>query len=180
LGLSICRDQIRQLGGQLFYETTPCGGCSFNIEMPILRVVGETQSESSQAPINAFEGKQVLIVEDNLTIRMLTQKMLESRGAQVTCAEDGIQGLRLFDASSCDLVLSDIFMPQMNGYEFVSAIRAQGYRGAIVGLTAATIGDKTENMLQAGADLIIPKPIDINKLSAWLQFRTEESLYDTQ
>ena len=179
LGLPICRDLIRGLGGELFHETTPSGGSSFNIEMPILRVVGGTHAESPQASVNPFEGKRVLIAEDNLTIRMLTQKMLESKGALVTVAEHGSDALERCAESKFDLILSDIFMPQMNGYEFVRALRTQGFGGPVVGLTAATIGDETENMLQAGADLIIPKPIDIRKLADWLVNQTEEVLYDT-
>lgn len=69
-------------------------------------------------------------------------------------------------------MLSDIFMPLMNGYEFVAVIRQRGFNGPVVGLTAATIGDETERMLQAGADRILPKPIDIRKLADWLTDRT--------
>ena len=169
LGLPICRDLIRALDGELSHETTPCGGSSFNIEVPILRVDGVVQVESAPKLVNPFEGKRVLIAEDNLTIRMLTQKMLESKGAQVTCAEDGRAALERFGEAQFDLVLSDIFMPQVDGYEFVSCIRAEGFKGSVVGLTAATIGDETERMLEAGADLIIPKPIDIKKLAAWME-----------
>lgn len=165
LGLPICRDLIRALGGELYHETPPCGGSSFNIELPIVEVDAQSQSEAVEASDNPFEGRRVLIAEDNLTIRMLTQKILESKGALVTVAEHGREALERFAKFKFDLVLSDIFMPQMNGYEFVSALRAQGFEGLVVGLTAATIGDETEIMLQAGADLIIPKPIDIRKLA---------------
>ena len=171
LGLPICRDLIRALGGELYHETTPCGGSSFNIELPIIEVDAQSQSEpaeSAEGLVNPFKDKRVLIAEDNLTIRMLTQKMLESKGASVVCAENGQLALDQFEASSFDLLLSDIFMPQMNGYEFVAAIRQQGFAGPVVGLTAATIGEETEQMMQAGADLIIPKPIDIRKLADWL------------
>lgn len=168
LGLPICRDLIRALGGELCHETTPCGGSSFNLELPIVEAEPESQSQGSGQESNPFAGKRILVAEDNLTIRMLTQKMLESKGAELVCAENGHLALEQFDQSTFDLVLSDIFMPQVNGYEFVSAIRNRGFEGPVVGLTAATIGEETERMMQAGADLIIPKPINIRKLADWL------------
>jgi CheY-like chemotaxis protein len=59
-------------------------------------------------------------------------------------------------------------MPEMNGYEFVSELRKRDCQQPIIGLTAATIGEETEQMLAAGADVVMSKPMNITEVSKWL------------
>lgn len=99
---------------------------------------------------------------------MLTGKILKKQGATVVVNSDGQQALDAYAEGAFDLVMSDIFMPELDGYGLVKGLRERGYAGPIVGLTAATIGIETDLMLEAGADIVISKPIQLPKLQAFL------------
>ena len=70
----------------------------------------------------------ILIVEDDKELSQLFQKVLEKNGYQVKCASDGMQALETLDTAYIDLIISDIMMPVMDGYELVSRLRAAGYQ----------------------------------------------------
>ena len=125
----------------------------------------ENPADKEQPHATALEGMRILLAEDNKTIQMLTQKMLTKQGAQVEVCNNGAEALAAYESGSVDLVLSDIFMPVMNGYQFVAALREQGYEGQVIGLTAATIGEETDKMLAAGANAVLSKPVNIKELT---------------
>jgi len=81
-----------------------------------------------------------------------------------------------FESGKFDLVLSDIFMPEMNGYEFARQVRLTDTAIPLIGLTAATIGKETDEMLAAGASAVLSKPISLTKLRELLvQIESERS-----
>ena len=107
---------------------------------------------------------RVLYAEDQKTLQMLTTALLKKQGAQVVLANDGAEALELFETQDFDFVLTDIMMPNLDGYGLTQALRKNGYRNKIIGLTAATIGLETDQLLAAGADATLSKPVDINTL----------------
>ncbi len=115
-----------------------------------------------------MEGAKILLAEDNPTLQLLTKNILEKQGAVVTATSNGKSALASFNDEEYDLVISDIFMPEMDGYGLAKALREAEFNGPIIGLTAATIGDETELMLQAGADRVLAKPISVEALKAAL------------
>lgn len=161
LGLYISRQIANSLGGELIYEPAPSGGARF-----VLRFVADVSSGTSnrEVEVSSLEGKRVLLAEDNLTIQMLTKRILEKRGASVEIANNAKEALDLYEHSAFDLVISDIFMPGGDGYELVAALRSNGCDLPIIGLTAATIGEETERMLGVGANVVLSKPINVGKL----------------
>lgn len=166
LGLFVCKEIVSLMGGDLHYETSEQGGAEFVIELVV-----NLSKQTSETPVpidNPLEGKRVLMAEDNNVIQMLTAKMLKKQGASVVVNSDGQQALDAYAEGAFDLVLSDIFMPELDGYGLVKGLRERGYTGPIVGLTAATIGAETDLMLEAGADIVISKPIELAKLQAFL------------
>lgn len=166
LGLFVCKEIVALMGGDLHYETSEQGGAEFVIELVV-----NLSKQTSETPVpidNPLEGKRVLMAEDNNVIQMLTAKMLKKQGASVVVNSDGQQALDAYAEGAFDLVLSDIFMPELDGYGLVKGLRERGYTGPIVGLTAATIGAETDLMLEAGADIVISKPIELTKLQAFL------------
>ena len=169
LGLHICREIIQNMGGDLRYEPRPEGGACFVIELEVdLAKADPSEQLKPQANESSLKGMRVLLAEDNKMIQMLTQKMLSKQGAQVTIANNGKEALEVFESGKFDLVLSDIFMPEMNGYEFAREVRRVDTKVPLIGLTAATIGKETDQMLAAGASAVLLKPITLSKLSAKL------------
>lgn len=97
--------------------------------------------------------------------------MLENAGASLTLAENGQAALELYQHTpdAFDLIITDIMMPQMDGYEFTRELRALGCRLPIIGVTAATIGTESKQLLEQGATQVISKPISMKSLQLALQ-----------
>ena len=167
LGLYICKDLIENMGGTLRYSDNPGGGSCFEIDLTV-DLADESANDVADESASLLTGKSILLVEDNKTLQLLSEKLLTKQGARVVLANQGLEGLSHYQAGQFDLILSDIFMPEMNGYEFVSELRKRDCRLPIIGLTAATIGEETEQMLAAGADVVMSKPMNITEVSKWL------------
>ena len=110
----------------------------------------------------------VLIVEDDKNIQELLQLYLEKEGYAVTVAGDGGQGLTKFRAIKPDLVLLDVMMPVMDGWEVCKAIRAES-RTPVIMLTAKGELDDKITGLKAGADDYVTKPFEMRELIARIE-----------
>jgi CheY-like chemotaxis protein/signal transduction histidine kinase/CHASE3 domain sensor protein len=120
----------------------------------------------------AFEGRRILVVEDDVRNIFALSKVLEPRGARVEIARNGREALEVLGRSSVaagtqiDLVLMDIMMPEMDGLTAMREIRRQPQwqKLPIIALTAKAMKDDQEKCLQAGANDYIAKPLDVDKL----------------
>ena len=130
-------------------------------------------TEEVAAPVTLsydFEGKRILLVEDNELNREIATEILEEEGFVVESAEDGdiaVDLLRIATADTYDLVLMDVQMPRMNGYEATRQIRALGTdvaRIPILAMTANAFEEDRRAALDAGMDEHIPKPINVETL----------------
>ena len=108
----------------------------------------------------------VLTVDDSSAIRHMVAAVLVASGYEVTQAEDGVEGLRLAGEQPYDVVISDVNMPNMGGYEFVRALRKlHSYQHApVLMLTTEHETDKKQEGRAAGANGWIIKPIDPDQL----------------
>lgn len=172
LGLYICQQLANQINGQLSYQPREgCGSC-FTLEFSARRPNEETLEQLQPTEFqDNIRGKRVLLAEDNKTIQMITAKMLENAGASLALAENGQAALELYQHTpdAFDLILTDIMMPQMDGYQLTRELRALGCTLPIIGVTAATIGTESEQLLEQGATQVIFKPISISLLQQALQ-----------
>jgi signal transduction histidine kinase/DNA-binding response OmpR family regulator len=111
---------------------------------------------------------KVLLVEDNVVNQKVAQRFLQRLGCTVTIAEDGEAGVQAWLREPFDVVLMDVQMPVMNGYEATQRIRAleqgSGRRTAIVALTADAMADQRDRCLLAGMDDFLTKPLSIERL----------------
>ncbi len=116
----------------------------------------------------------ILVAEDNSVNQLVSRQLLEKKGHRVTIARDGVIALEAFRKGSFDLILMDVQMPQMDGYETTRRIReieAGDSRIPIVALTAHAMGEEHHRCLQAGMDAVLTKPIKPEEV-----FRTLASL----
>jgi CheY-like chemotaxis protein len=113
-------------------------------------------------------GLRFLVVDDTITNRKMTQKMLSSLGHSVDEAADGLEFLAKLNIDntidSYDVVLMDDNMPNMTGPEATKIARAKGYKGLIFGVTGNAHIDQIENFLNSGANEIFEKPLNLDKL----------------
>ena len=167
LGLHICREFLRKyLGGDLTYVDAPGGGAAFVMRFDVTHA-----TRSQRTPTGGtydFAGKHILLVEDHDTIREIARIQLSKTGAMVTEAKDGLEGLNTASARSFDLIITDLYMPEMEGDEMVRLLRGAEDQTPIVGITAATVTDDAVRFVQAGADFVLEKPMSVAKLQAKL------------
>jgi len=177
LGLTISREIARLLGGMIKVESTPGIGSTFTLYLPQRYIGAETIISSistepniPKLPINAdFKGKKVLIVDDDMRNIYALTSVLEPWGMIVSHADNGKNGIRrLKEKPDTDLILMDIMMPEMNGYDAIKMIRKiQKFENLpIIALTAKAMKGDREQCLDAGASDYITKPVDTDKLLA--------------
>ena len=115
-----------------------------------------------------MDSAKVLYIEDNVENRTLVKRVLEVEGYVVLEADDGIDGLRVAREEAPDLILIDINLPEVDGYEVTTRLRQmEGMNNIpIVALTANVLKGDRERSLDAGCDGYIQKPIDVDLLPA--------------
>lgn len=179
LGLAITRKLCELMGGQLSVTSKVNEGSLFTILVPAgieklddntavwnkYQVIDELNELSqNEKGMNMCNGK-ILVAEDNPSNQKLITILLRKIGLEVTIAEDGQKAVEKCDAETFDIILMDMQMPNMNGYEATHQLRSQGVTTPIIAVTAnAMMGDE-EKCLEAGCNGYISKPIDRNKLT---------------
>ncbi|MBF0127727.1 MAG: response regulator, partial [Magnetococcales bacterium] len=171
------------MGGVVGWNTAGGGWSVFYVTLPFMMdfslQTSQPVEEVPEAPASApFVALRVLVVDDALDNRMLLQAYFEREGHRVTFAENGREAVdRCFGGDAFDLIIMDIQMPVMNGYEATRVIRglemAQGGgrtrgggRTPIVALTAHAMAGERERCLEAGCDHFLTKPIKKNQFLA--------------
>lgn len=123
---------------------------------------------------------KILIIEDESRVASLLQNGLEENGYQTMVAYDGLMGLRLFQAHSFDLVISDVVLPKMDGFELCKEIRKLNPYIPILMLTALGTTDDKLDGFDAGADDYMVKPFDFRELNARLKVLLKRGNGNTQ
>ncbi|MBN1123738.1 MAG: CBS domain-containing protein [Sedimentisphaerales bacterium] len=175
LGLSITRKLAVLLGGDLIVSSQPGKGSVFTLSIPgppsVFNPENETQADNekqSDQEETTLSGK-ILVVEDNPSNQMLFSLILKKLGLEVVIAAEGQEGLEKVRQEPFDLILMDMQMPTMNGYEASRQIRQEGYEVPIIAVTADAMKGDQEKCLQAGCTEYLSKPIDKTKLIEILQ-----------
>lgn len=172
LGLALSRRIANALGGDVCLEESGLGkGSTFTISIrgtvvPGVKYFSYSNHEmGAEAPTEKFQSKaldglDVLVIDDANDNRQLISIFLSAAGARVDCAEDGIEGVSRALKKAYDVVLMDIQMPRLGGYEATTQLRDQGYSRPIIALTACAMKGERERSLSAGCDDHLTKPID--------------------
>ncbi len=189
LGLTISRKLARLMGGDVTLErSAPGEGSRFRVDLPLNAVPGAAliaslesirseRSESGQPTISALSGR-ILLAEDGVDNQRLISFHLRKAGAEVDVAENGRVALAKIGEAEAEgraygLLLTDMQMPEMDGYTLARRLRGQGSRLAIVALTAHAMAEDRERCIAAGCDDYATKPIDkgelLRKCARWLE-----------
>jgi signal transduction histidine kinase/DNA-binding response OmpR family regulator len=175
LGLAISARLVTLMGGMIGCGEPPGGGALFWVELP-LRACSTIEEEATPMANGESPGTaltlDVLVVDDVLANRQIAQAMLRSAGHSVTLAEDGATALLALGRQRFDVVLMDLQMPGMDGFETTRRIRAlpaPAGEVAVIALTASVLPDQVEATRRAGMDGHLGKPLDRRALLDLMQ-----------
>src|SRR5215218_3265034 len=155
-------------------ESEPGAGSTFWLELA-LPTASAAQSTSTPAVIPApaaparTGGLDVLLAEDNPVNTAVAMAMLKRDGHRVTHAGNGLAVLAALDKQTFDLVLMDCHMPEMDGFEATTQLRASGNRVRVIALTASAMDDERAHCFAVGMDDFLSKPLTAKHLRDALQ-----------
>ncbi|MCY1270007.1 Sensor histidine kinase RcsC [compost metagenome] len=133
------------------------------------------QAHGDAPPVERSLGLRVLAAEDNPINQLILRDQLEELGCSVELACDGLEALRLWQAGTFDVVLTDVNMPGMNGYQLARALRERGCRVPVIGTTANAMREEVERCLAAGMNDCLLKPLDLPSLYGRLKSIQKET-----
>lgn len=180
LGMSISKKLVDQMGGYFNVKSEKGRGSSISFVIRLKKGVGTDLPEEPKLSLSdeLFSGKRILIVDDNEMNRLVASTILLNFGPQVMVAESGEIALEMVDKENFDLILMDIQMPVLNGYDTTRLLRDEGYKGPIIALTASAISGEREKCIAAGMDDYITKPINeelfVTVIDKWMVKKTVE------
>ena len=183
IGLAVVQQLVELHGGSVTaHSGGPGQGASFTIQLPRARENKSEAKHSGDLTIDSLDGMNVLVVDDSEDTTEMVRHLLEMSGANVTAVTSGFEALRVAREKHFDVVLSDISMPGMDGFEFLGRLRAQpGYHDLpAIALTGFGRPEDVQRAQTEGFYAHLTKPFDIQALARLLQKmprqRTEHAL----
>ncbi|MBL8227533.1 MAG: response regulator [Bryobacterales bacterium] len=167
LGLTICDRLVGAMGGSITVTSTLGEGSEFTFVLPLAEAPEPGIAELAETRGAPEPGLRVLVVEDNVVNRRITEALLHKLGCAVTSVDDGAKAVEAATHHEFDAILMDCHMPRMDGYEAASRIRRlDGVAGSvpILALTASASPEDRERSRQAGMDGHISKPVTLEDL----------------
>ena len=172
LGMAISRKLVEEMGGTITFESEKGVGTTFVIRVPFkIDPDADKREEQKDVSEKSIKGLHILLAEDNELNMEIAEFVLQNEGAEVTKAWNGQEAVELFrksESGEFDVILMDIMMPVMNGYEATKMIRSLDREDAkevpIIAMTANAFTEDRIRAKEAGMDEHVAKPVDVELL----------------
>jgi len=170
LGLSIVKQLVTLQNGEIFVESKPGIGSDFHFKLAFSKSedkVNFAVHKQTGGTLQNGEGINILVVEDNMLNQMLATKVLKKQGFETDVAENGFIAIDKLQNSNVDVILMDLQMPEMDGYEATRKIReldSPKKDVPIIAMSAHTIKGEYERCMETGMNDFISKPFDTKEL----------------
>jgi EAL domain-containing protein (putative c-di-GMP-specific phosphodiesterase class I)/signal transduction histidine kinase len=188
IGLVITRQLVDLMRGELEIDSKPGEGSTFWVTLELAptpkpgSLVDFPDPKTTRVNSSNGEASRILVAEDNLINQELMAAQLNILGYSADYVENGAQALELWQQGHYNLLLTDIRMPEMNGYELVQEIREQenghGTRAPVIAITANALEADIEKCFAVGVDDVIPKPVELDDLRSALEKWVPEEAFD--
>lgn len=163
LGLAIVKRFVDSFGGQIYIDSELNKGTTIRFSIPLIlgeEVIRNTSNKNSMS----IENLSILVVEDNKVNQIVTQKILEKNNLKCTIAVDGFHALEILETEKFDIILMDIHMPKMNGFETTEKIHELGITTPIIALTASDKYELEGDISKYKMKDILVKPFEFHDL----------------
>ncbi len=167
LGLSICKDLSVLLGGDISVKSVEGEGSVFYLSLPYDKIkipMARTAVKSTHQARYNFSNFTIMVAEDTHYNYEYLYSILEKTGANVVWAKDGIDVLKLYNNSKIDLILMDIQLPEISGYEATAQIRQSNKDIPIIAQTAYAMAEDRQKCLDAGCNEVLVKPMRMDEV----------------
>ena len=172
IGMAISKNLVEKMGGTITFESTEGIGTTFVIRVPFrIDTDRESNVEMGEKAEDSIRGLHILLAEDNELNMEIAEFMLQNEGADVSKAWNGQEAVELFrnsEPGEVDVILMDIMMPVMNGYEATKMIRSLDREDAkaipIIAMTANAFTEDRIRAKEAGMDEHVAKPVNVEML----------------
>jgi len=163
LGLSVVYGIVTRHGGEISVDSTEGVGTTFTIRLPAPS--GPQETKEAMAAITATKPMRILVIDDEETIRQASSGMLQSMGHAVSMASGGREGIEQFRKKAFDIVLTDLGMPEMSGWEVAKTVKEMNPEALVLLMTGWGVELDPDEVRQGGVDDILVKPFKHQELS---------------
>jgi CheY-like chemotaxis protein len=163
LGMSVSYGIIKRHGGEILIESEPQKGTSFIVHLP----TGYGEEEGLAKEVSVLKESRrarILVIDDEDSVRDILSRMLKTKGHKVVVAPNGEEGIERFRAETFDLVLTDLGMPKLSGWDVGKTIKGINPKTPIAMITGWGVELDREKLSESGIDLIISKPFNFDQV----------------
>ena len=170
LGLAMLYGAVQRHHGIIELESEPDVGTTFHIYLPLIKS-SESESQPSEIELVHGQGETILLVDDDNLLRSATSEVLQSLGYHIIEADDGEKAFEIYqeEKNNIDLLLTDLVMPNMGGFELTLAVRQLNKDLPVIFATGYDKDQSLNNEIHLDNSLIITKPFSFNELSQFIR-----------